>query len=745
MHLPRGIVLPAEATQIDGRTDLRLVSGLDDTEPKHTTTVPTSVLWSISDRFTAGKLRLPPAIDWLLIAAVNFLFAKHILDLDSNLLLGGGESQANTGIIAIAQVAIRDHGGFPFWNPFLNTGVPYLSDPMTHVLNPLASVPGIVLGPVNGPKVAVFLTILVSGLGFYYLAGVMGIWRPVRIWAALAYSLNGHMIARFGTGHFDFGLAFAFLPLAVAFTVQTVRRPDGIYPFLGGLSIALVFFSGNVHYTVYLIPALALAVLLYLFEVRNQRPWLSLNSHTVMRLAAMALWTLGIVAAQLIPYWQVQGYMFKHSDRLLEGSQPVVGSLLDFVRSDVQFYSSSSYGKIPGFLNEYYSYVGWAPYVGVILLPLALIRGRRRDVLFGVALFAFYIAWASAAHTPFRRLMDAVPWLYKLRWTSRALGPATLPLILLAALGFDALRSPFGFRLGGAQSRRLVILAAAPVVLLAGVFLALALQDEYQANQGLVYLVQRSSADWDIARALEGMSNTAAFVGMESGTGGLPLTFYEEKLQRLNAPWAWDLIIHVPQGGDALPGKGAFIPRPHFLVLLPDTTPVEGDAQFVENAGGRKIYRLPRSLPLSFTTRLIDPPFGPEPAWESKASEAAAHIRSTNRIDVEAEPSPGEDTLVLLQTYFPGWEAKVDGSKPQTVSNLGGYLSTPALPGRHTYEFAFDPAPQRYGLAISAGTILGAVLLYTFARRRQLMAALRRPTTGVRAIGRIRSLLRHPP
>ena len=693
-------------------------------------------------RLLTSRLRVPLAVDWLVVAGLSYLFAKPYLDLDSNIHVTGREFESNTDIIDIARIAIRDHGEFPFWNPFLNTGVPYFSDPMNHLLNPLASVPGIILGPFNGPKVAVFLTILAAGLAFYYLLTVLDIWRPVRIWAALAYAFNGHMMARFDMGHFDFGLAFAFLPLAIAFTIQTLRRPGGVYPFLGGLSIALVLFSGNVYYSVYLVPALVLAVVLYLFEVRGESPWLSLNGQTTARLAAMAFWTLGIAAAQLVAYYQLQDYMLKHSDRLLDTSQPVVGSLLDYVRSDVQFYDSSSYGKLPGFLHEYYSYVGWAPYVGVLLLPLALVRGRRRDVLFGVALFAFYIAWASAGHTPFRRLMDAVPWLYKLRWTSRVLGPATIPLLLLAALGFDGLRTVYEPRTALLKRlrnyRRLIIIAATPIVLAAGVFLILALRDEYEANRGFIHLARANPADQEVAQTLARITNEAAFVTTNDSRGGVPAAFYQEGLQRLGAPWAWDLVIQMPEGGNLVTGEGLFVPRPHFLVLSSDTMPVEADAQFIASAGGRNIYRLPLSLPLTFTARSADPPFGPEPAWQSKATKGTARIRSPNRFEVEADPGLGQDTLVLLQTYFPGWKVKVDGSSGQKVSNLGGYLATTAVPGRHTYVFAFDPAPQRYGLAISAGTILGAVFLYTFHRRRRLAHALGHAARGARAIGRVR-------
>lgn len=54
-------------------------------------------------------------------------------------------------------------------------------------------------------------------------------------------------------------------------------------------------------------------------------------------------------------------------------------------------------------------------------------------------LFVFYLAWSSAAHTPVHYVYEAFPSLYNFRWTSRALAPATPPLILLGAIGIDEL------------------------------------------------------------------------------------------------------------------------------------------------------------------------------------------------------------------------------------------------------------------------------------------------------------------
>jgi hypothetical protein len=78
---------------------------------------------------------------------------------------------------------------------------------------------------------------------------------------------------------------------------------------------------------------------------------------------------------------------------------------------------------------------------------------------------------------------------------------------------------------------------------------------------------------------------------------------------------------------------------------------------------------------------------------------------------VDAEAREEEDQLVILESYYPGWSVQVDGAKPQKTDNFGGFNSTSVLPGRHTYRFAFSSATASRGLAVTIGTVLGALAL----------------------------------
>ena len=100
------------------------------------------------------------AIAWVVAA-----FARPLLNFSNDLIPHGTEHEATAGLIAVAQSSIRDFREFPLWNPFFQTGVPYIGDPTSHFYNPIASVPGIIFGPLNGPKLSIVLSFLLAGVG----------------------------------------------------------------------------------------------------------------------------------------------------------------------------------------------------------------------------------------------------------------------------------------------------------------------------------------------------------------------------------------------------------------------------------------------------------------------------------------------------------------------------------------------------------------------------------------------------
>ena len=107
------------------------------------------------------------------------------------------------------------------------------------------------------------------------------------------------------------------------------------------------------------------------------------------------------------------------------------------------------------------------------------------------------------------------------------------------------------------------------------------------------------------------------------------------------------------------------------------------------------------------------------------APEARIMVDEPARVVVSA--STGAPAwLVLTDTWFPGWRARLDGADVAVQRADHAFRAVALPPGRHEVEFAFTPRGLRPGVAISlaALAIVGVLLL----PRRRAAAAI---TTAV--------------
>jgi uncharacterized membrane protein YfhO len=64
----------------------------------------------------------------------------------------------------------------------------------------------------------------------------------------------------------------------------------------------------------------------------------------------------------------------------------------------------------------------------------------------------------------------------------------------------------------------------------------------------------------------------------------------------------------------------------------------------------------------------------------------------------------GESLLVLCDTYYPEWQARLDGRRGRIMPADQVFRSLALGPGRHTVLFTLEPRSFRLGLVISLAT-----------------------------------------
>jgi hypothetical protein len=680
--------------------------------------------------------RYSPVFEVGLVIAIGFSFVRGITKFGGDIAPAGSEFENNSGWIGLARTAILEHHQLPLWNHYLRTGLPYLADPLSHLFSPLALFPALALGPLNGPRLAMALTIVAAGLTQYYLCYVFRLSAPARVFGALVYMMNGHMLARFGLGHFDFGLAFPFVPLSFALLYKTITSPGRtLYPICGGMALAGLLFAGNVYYLAFSAPALLIATLLFAVQGSTRRR-VVVDLRAVARAGLMASIGAGLSAVQWLAWVENHKYLTKGSDVFLTGSPTVAGALHTLFESSFSFYEHPGFGMLPGYLSEYYSYIGVYVAALIIFAPISLFTGRRLAFLLAILLFAFYVLWASAAHSPFQYVYKLFPSLYDFRWTSRQMALAMPWAALLAALVIDATFDQVPRLLRRFASIRGPAGRAAIYALMVAGFAAfswIAIGDLYRTTRQRVYYAPRNAAHIAIGQFLAQDADRPFLFDQSDGVGGMPVDYQHYGLKKSLANWGWELAnTQSPVVENTKPVL--LRPLPRYWVLL-NQKPDRSDVELLTTIQGRAVYRVIDAPPYaSFVRRsgaaehpelLREPPGGSYLDWPFPSpTPASADWPDTNSVRAVGSPGESQDLLLVLESYLSGWRVDVDGRGAGPALNVGGLIGAVAQPGEHTYLFVFDPAYARRGVLISLLTLCGCVGLLMLAPMRSLYRRL---------------------
>ena len=153
-----------------------------------------------------------------------------------------------------------------------------------------------------------------------------------------------------------------------------------------------------------------------------------------------------------------------------------------------------------------------------------------------------------------------------------------------------------------------------------------------------------------------------------------------------------------------------------------------------------RLYRVPDSLPRAYVvgmTRVAPEPYsveaiadpGLDPAREVIVPPGAPAItprpgfqgrlwelwRRADSVGLETEAN-GAAYAVVLDAFYPGWRAWVDGQRTEIVRANVLFRAVPVPEGRHTVVFEYRPASAAWGVGLGvAGVVLG-IAIWRFPR-----------------------------
>jgi hypothetical protein len=374
------------------------------------------------------RARLAYELPWCALVLAGALLPLVALLVTGHTLAWRDTSQLFAPLRGLISDALRA-GRLPLWNPYEATGMPLFAQLLHGVLHPW-SVLAALLAPGDGTDLLIVLHVATGALGAGVLARSLGASRRGAAVAGLGYGLSGYLLGM--SAVIQYLAAAGSAPWAVA-AVRAAARGGAGRIAVGAVGIAVLFFSGDPQWTM-------IAALMGLLLARESAGWRG----AARALAAVAAGT-ALAGIQLVPTW-----VFLHASNRSAGLTP---------QDSVQWALAPARLAelvIPGFFAgrpghsfaPVFSWLGGSSlypmpflpsvFVGlpVIALAAAGLRTGRVGRLLGWSALVFL--WLSLGH--FAGATQALSWVpvwSSFRYAEKLMGPLTLCLSLLAALGLE--------------------------------------------------------------------------------------------------------------------------------------------------------------------------------------------------------------------------------------------------------------------------------------------------------------------
>lgn len=694
------------------------------------TSAPTA---SWSSRLLQPPRRLRAAqivAELAIVVLVAYLYGGAVLlDFDPQHLQQTGEHNEAATLPILTEIGLVRHGTIPLWNPYMLTGFPYAGDLVSNFFNPIATVPVLLWGGVNGMKVSAWLAFLVAGLGQWALGYVLRLRSPMRLWSALLVMLSGGLGLFWWLGWYQLLVGMAWFPACYAASVWALRTRGRAPLALAALAIAMVLTSSGAYYIFYLAGSLLPVFLAALiFAPAGGR------LAVVKRAAIIGVLSLALLAAVFLPVVDVYRFATREAapDPVQGTSQPIPYALFNYVVADGRWFRSDVLGQGSGYT---WFYIGYLPLAALVCVPLAFngLRSRAFAVTLLIALTALILAWHANRYTLAGEVYRALPVLYFFRFPNRLLVLATVPLVALGAFGLQALwglarrwSRRFALRLVAGRGPEPRVYHLSLVWVGPGLIALIMLQslvDVYQVNQPFAFTLnqQRDVRARDALAWLKQYDPGLYYVSIGDWRifWGWTAAAYEAEQPAINFQYNRFLNTWPAQRAAGSLVRAA----PKYLFAWGGEAPPEG-ATLLNNFGGVPLYAMPDTLPFAFSVppeRLADN----VPLTSAEVQAVQARWVNPNRLEVTATGAAGRQLVALVST-FPGWRATVDG-QPVALAPVNDYLGTQMLDGAHTYAFVYEPPLHYAGLGISAAaSIVAAVWLLQPAAGRAWAAARRR-------------------
>jgi hypothetical protein len=656
------------------------------------------------------------ALEYLVLILGVFFFSQSFLDLNSTRELPGNEAQMFQALDWVFYHSVVQEHQFPIWNSWMRTGQPNIADPMFHSLNPVVGLPTLIFGVQDGFKIALFLSLLLAALGMHRLGIALGLNRVIRTWIALMFTFSGQPLAHVLQGQYLFIFGFAWIPWIIWGLYQLRHTRRLVYVALSALAMAFLILSGNSYYGLFLAFVVALFVIIAVLNIHHKRPYVQVDWKLLVSYISTASLAMGLVAVHLLPLFQFSSSLNKGIG--IYGSHTPLQIIQDFTSKDT--YRPDAYSDLPA-REEYYAYIGWAPLILALFVPLAFRPGKRRIIIFGLLLLILVILWIDIKQMPWRSLYEQSRSLLQFRHILRPLVFGSFALWLLAGLVLDSLWQHLSKAIlpevSGHKVKRAAVMSVQGILV---IMMLITFQDLYTTHKPFFQTEEACQRESEVMTLLREYDPGEYYTQFIPNNACLkPLLAAGA---RFLAPWyAWEdyrqldgsletRLVQAKQRYTIQPVNG---PAPEGAI----PTEIQTEAY--------RVYYHPDSLPAAFSvSNDVLEQQRSEAITVGEVSQQLPYFSGPNKVAVNAFSQAGE-RLVLLVTHDSGWRLYIDG-KPAPVQKVSGYIATDMLPGTHQYQFVYQPPAYTLGLISSLVSLFLVFIIIIYDLRAEVAAWVQR-------------------
>lgn len=706
----------------------------------------------------------------LIFGAVLF-FLREVLflgkifiaqDIDLGDFVLGAVPQTNYLAQALHQ------GRFPLWAPEFYSGFPFAVNGESGLYYPLNLLFFYLFSPQIAWGLHALFTFLLLGFSTFYFLRNLDLSKEASLVGTLSFTFASGLIARIV--HLPIIETLAYLPLSLILTKRffATRNPLLLLAISAFLSFQILNFNPPTTFVCFFVYLLYFLFLTVTTITRTKKLVVNL-------LCLLCLFSLSFLlsAVQLIPAAKIASSSIRGqgiSEKEAKEFPFTPKELAYFLHPTAFGNPATGTYRSPDpehfvFFWENNAYIGLLGFV-LGILGLILLWRKDRHVFFFGSLFIISLILALGQFTPFFFILRLPPFSF-FRAPGRFIMPAMFSLAVLAGFGFQALTQRF------ASKRSLVGILAAAFILVDLFSFDLFYNPTYDAKKWLsppqtAEFIKKDKSDFriyapgelDAFNALPpGWQDLKPYFNLREGIPPLTGLLYglnEAEGFRLGLVpkrlLTWEATLQNNFKADR--ESGTAVPNPlalkmlrlknvkyivtHYKIDSPDFE-IRKQVDFDTGQASFYVYELSSPLPHTFivhearsfpnsdqlTKEFSQEEFDPlkevllEESFEKLTVNTAPSFNKAEvvqylpeKVVIRAKTDlPG--FLVLTDTNFPGWEARIDGQPAKIYQADFLFRAVRIEPGEHQVTFEYKPKEVYLGAMISL-TTFAVVVIFSF-------------------------------